>query len=44
MGYTLKMRIWRGDQDGGDLGDYEVEELEKYFTPEELANHSARRA
>jgi succinate dehydrogenase / fumarate reductase flavoprotein subunit len=22
----------------------EVEELEKYFTPEELANHSARRA
>ena len=22
----------------------EVEELEKYFTPEELANHSARRS
>src|SRR6478609_5069546 len=25
MGYTLKMRVWRGDQSGGDLGDYEVE-------------------
>jgi succinate dehydrogenase / fumarate reductase iron-sulfur subunit len=25
MGYTLKMRIWRGDQSGGDLGDYDVE-------------------
>jgi len=25
MGYDLKMRIWRGDQDGGDLGDYTVE-------------------
>src|SRR3954466_14549710 len=26
MGYDLKMRIWRGDQSGGDLGDYTVEE------------------
>ena len=25
MGYDLKMRIWRGDQSGGDLGDYTVE-------------------
>ena len=25
MGYELKMRIWRGDADGGDLGDYTVE-------------------
>jgi succinate dehydrogenase / fumarate reductase iron-sulfur subunit len=25
MGYRLKMRIWRGDRTGGDLGDYEVE-------------------
>ena len=25
MGYELKMRIWRGDQDGGELGDYTVE-------------------
>ena len=25
MGYDLKMRIWRGDKDGGDLGDYTVE-------------------
>jgi succinate dehydrogenase / fumarate reductase iron-sulfur subunit len=25
MGYDLKMRIWRGDADGGDLGDYTVE-------------------
>ena len=26
MGYQLKMRLWRGDKDGGDLADYEVEE------------------
>jgi succinate dehydrogenase / fumarate reductase, iron-sulfur subunit len=25
MGYTLKMRLWRGDQSGGDLQDYDVE-------------------
>jgi len=25
MGYRLKMRIWRGDKDGGALGDYEVD-------------------
>ena len=25
MGYTLKMRIWRGDKSGGDLGNYDVE-------------------
>jgi succinate dehydrogenase / fumarate reductase iron-sulfur subunit len=25
MGYDLKMRVWRGDQDGGDLADYTVE-------------------
>src|SRR5690242_13655862 len=25
MGYELKMRIWRGDQGGGELGDYTVE-------------------
>ena len=25
MGYKLKMRLWRGDQSGGDLQDYEVE-------------------
>ena len=25
MGYNLKMRLWRGDQSGGDLEDYEVE-------------------
>ena len=25
MGYNLKMRLWRGDQSGGDLQDYEVE-------------------
>ena len=24
MGYDLKMRIWRGDADGGDLGDFNV--------------------
>ena len=24
MGYDLKMRIWRGDADGGDLGDFTV--------------------
>src|SRR5512146_2148563 len=28
MGYELKMRIWRGDQSGGDLGDYTVEVAE----------------
>src|ERR687889_232035 len=25
MGYDLKMRVWRGDRSGGDLGDYTVE-------------------
>ena len=25
MSYDLKMRVWRGDQSGGDLGDYTVE-------------------
>src|SRR4051794_6910377 len=25
MGYTLKMRLWRGDSTGGDLADYDVE-------------------
>src|SRR3990170_5021300 len=25
MGYDLKMRVWRGDQEGGDLADYTVE-------------------
>jgi succinate dehydrogenase / fumarate reductase iron-sulfur subunit len=25
MSYELKMRVWRGDQSGGDLGDYTVE-------------------
>ena len=25
MGYDLKLRVWRGDQDGGDLADYTVE-------------------
>src|SRR3954464_5746150 len=25
MGYMLKMRLWRGDQSGGDLQDYDVE-------------------
>ena len=25
MGYDLKMRVWRGDQSGGELGDYTVE-------------------
>ena len=25
MGYTLKMRLWRGDQSGGDLQDFDVE-------------------
>ena len=25
MGYTLKMRLWRGDQSGGELEDYDVE-------------------
>ena len=25
MGYDLKMRVWRGDSSGGDLGDYTVE-------------------
>ena len=25
MGYQLKMRLWRGNKDGGDLADYEVE-------------------
>ena len=25
MGYDLKMRVWRGDDDGGELGDYTVE-------------------
>jgi succinate dehydrogenase / fumarate reductase iron-sulfur subunit len=25
MGYTLKMRLWRGDRSGGDLQDYDVE-------------------
>ena len=25
MGYELKMRVWRGDQSGGELGDYTVE-------------------
>ena len=25
MGYTLKMRLWRGDQSGGELKDYDVE-------------------
>ena len=25
MGYKLKMRIWRGDKDGGALGDYDVD-------------------
>ena len=24
MGYDLKMRVWRGDASGGDLGDYTV--------------------
>jgi succinate dehydrogenase / fumarate reductase, iron-sulfur subunit len=24
MGYDLKMRVWRGDRDGGGLGDYTV--------------------
>jgi succinate dehydrogenase / fumarate reductase iron-sulfur subunit len=25
MSYTLKMRLWRGDESGGDLQDYDVE-------------------
>ena len=25
MAYTLKMRLWRGDQSGGELQDYDVE-------------------
>ena len=25
MGYDLKMRVWRGDASGGELGDYTVE-------------------
>ena len=25
MGYDLKMRVWRGDAGGGQLGDYTVE-------------------
>ncbi|HET8663188.1 MAG TPA: succinate dehydrogenase/fumarate reductase iron-sulfur subunit [Nocardioides sp.] len=25
MSYTLKMRLWRGDQSGGDLQDFDVE-------------------
>jgi succinate dehydrogenase / fumarate reductase iron-sulfur subunit len=25
MSYTLKMKVWRGDQSGGDLQDYDVE-------------------
>ena len=25
MGYDLKMRVWRGDIDGGDLADYTVD-------------------
>ena len=25
MGYDLKMRVWRGDQEGGELADYTVE-------------------
>jgi len=25
MSYQLKMRVWRGDQSGGELGDYTVE-------------------
>ena len=25
MGYTLKMRLWRGDQSGGELQDFDVE-------------------
>ena len=25
MAYTLKMKLWRGDQSGGDLQDYDVE-------------------
>ena len=24
MGYDLKMRVWRGDSSGGELGDYTV--------------------
>ena len=24
MGYELKLRVWRGDRDGGQLGDYSV--------------------
>ena len=24
MSYDLKMRLWRGDADGGELGDYTV--------------------
>ena len=26
MAYKLKMRLWRGDQSGGELKDYDVEE------------------
>ena len=25
MGYTLKLRIWRGDKSGGEIKDYPVE-------------------
>src|SRR3712207_9347311 len=25
MGYDLRLRVWRGDADGGGLGDYTVE-------------------
>ena len=37
MGYDLKMRVWRGDAKGGDLGDYtvEVEEGEVVLDMEE---------
>jgi hypothetical protein len=24
MGYDLKLRVWRGDEDGGELVDYTV--------------------
>ena len=32
MGYDLKLRVWRGNEDGGELRDYTVEVDSRRFT------------
>jgi succinate dehydrogenase / fumarate reductase iron-sulfur subunit len=44
VSYDLKMRVWRGDQSGGDLGDYTVEVSEGEVVLDAIHRHQATQA